>query len=227
MPVRTRSSRECVRALWLLGLTPPVTSDELTAAWRARIVQAHPDRHISSDARTEAAHVMTRALNDARAVVANWIASGEAWPSRHGERVLRFDEPEPWPERPAEPEPAPICRFTGLRRGDRVTRWPYIDDPELVAGTARDPRDGQVWVDIAGGDSVRSERVRLAAFGCPVCGSARARATPRSASAPARSAWSTCDAWRHGRPKPHASAPASRRVRWPAVRWQPTSRTAT
>jgi hypothetical protein len=170
MSVRTRSGRECLRALWLLGLTPPVTPDELTAAWRARMRQAHPDRHISSDARSEAAHVMTRALNDARAVVAGWIASGDAWPSRNGERVLRFDEPEPWPERPAGPEPSPICRFTGLRRGDQVTRWPYTGDPELVSGTARDPRDGQVWVDIAGGDSVRCERVRLAAFGCPVCG---------------------------------------------------------
>jgi len=170
MAVGTRSGRECSRALWLLGLTPPVSPDQLTAAWRARIVRAHPDRHVDSDSRTDAANKMTRALNDARAVVAEWIESGAAWPSADGTRIIRFDEPEPWPERRPQPEPAPVCRYTGLRRGDRVRRWPYEGEPEMVAGTTRDVHDDRVWVDLAGGGAVRADRVRLAAYGCPVCG---------------------------------------------------------
>ena len=73
---------------------------------------------------------MTRALNEARAVVAELDRLRRDWPDAGAaQRVLRFDEPEPWPEREPEPEPAPVCRHTGLRRGDRVTRWPYTGDP--------------------------------------------------------------------------------------------------
>jgi hypothetical protein len=171
MPTRSRSGHACARALWLLGLTPPVTEDELTAAWRARITKAHPDRHAGSAERTDAANVMTRALNDARAVVAEWIASGRDWPDGRGRRVVSLaDEPEPWPEREPEPAPAPVCRHTGLRRGDRVRLWPYDGPLERVTGTERDVRGGQVWVLLAGAGAARAERVRLAAYGCPVCG---------------------------------------------------------
>ena len=164
------SGRACARALWLLGLTPPVTDDELTAAWRARITKAHPDLHAGS-ARTDAANVMTRALNDARSIVAEWIAEGRDWPAGRGRRVVSLaDEPEPWPEREPEPEPAPVCRHTGLRRGDRVRVWPYDGPLERVTGTERDVRNGQVWVLLAGAGAARAERVRLAAYGCPVCG---------------------------------------------------------
>ena len=95
---------QCARALWLLGLQPPVTQSQLAAAFRARIRQAHPDRHIGSSERTNAATVMTRAITEARAVVADWIESGREWPDARGRRVLRFDEPEPWPEREPQPE---------------------------------------------------------------------------------------------------------------------------
>jgi hypothetical protein len=170
--VRTRSpsSIQCARALWLLGLTPPVSERDLAAAFRARIRQAHPDRHVDSSARTNAATVLTRAITEARAVVAEWIDSGRDWPDRRGRLVLRFDEPEPWPEREPEPEPAPVCRHTGLRRGDRVRVWPYDGDAEVVTGTERDVRGGQVWVLLAGAGAARAERTQLAAYSCPVCG---------------------------------------------------------
>jgi hypothetical protein len=171
MPTRPRSGHACARALWLLGLTPPVTEEQLTAAWRSRITKAHPDRHATSAGRADAANVMTRALNDARAVVAEWIASGRDWPDGRGRRVVSLaDEPEPWPEREPEPAPAPVCRHTGLRRGDRVRLWPYDGPLERVTGTERDVRGGQVWVLLAGSGAARAERVRLAAYGCPVCG---------------------------------------------------------
>lgn len=167
---RSPSGSQCARALWLLGLRPPVTQPELAAAFRARIRQAHPDRHIESSARTNAATVMTRAITEARAVVAEWIESGREWPDARGQRVLRFDDPEPWPEREPEPEPAPVCRHTGLRRGDRVRVWPYDGDAQVVTGTERDARGGQVWVLLAGAGAARAERTQLAAYTCPVCG---------------------------------------------------------
>jgi hypothetical protein len=170
MSGRRLSDRDCARALWLLGLNPPVTADQLTTAWRTRVSRAHPDRHIASQARTEAAHVMTRALNEARMVVAEWIASGRDWPNARGRRELRFDQPEPWPEREPDPKPAPIDRHTGLRRGDLVRLWPYDSDVESVAGIEREPGGGRVWVHLEGGGSAPSERIRLAAFSCPVCG---------------------------------------------------------
>ena len=33
------TDRDCARALWLLGLSAPVTADELTSAFRARIAK--------------------------------------------------------------------------------------------------------------------------------------------------------------------------------------------
>jgi hypothetical protein len=48
--------------------------------------------------------------------------------------------------------------------------WPYDGPLERVTGTERDVRGGQVWVLLAGAGAARAERVRLAAFGCPVCG---------------------------------------------------------
>ena len=106
---RRVTGRECARALWLLGLRAPVTEAELASAWRARIRQAHPDRHIDSEQRVEAATLLTRALNDARAVVAEWIASGRPWPSRDGTVTISLEafEPEPWPERDPEPRARP------------------------------------------------------------------------------------------------------------------------
>ena len=73
MPRRT-SPRDCARALWLLGIEPPVTAAQLQAAYRARIAQAHPDLHLDSEARTEAANVLSRAINEARDLVSDWIS---------------------------------------------------------------------------------------------------------------------------------------------------------
>jgi hypothetical protein len=171
MPRLSDSPRACARALWLLGLTPPVEPDELTAAWRQRVARAHPDRHALTPEKSEAATVLTRALNDARALVARWIASGREWPLPDGSLVVRMDEPDPWPEQEEEArEPAPVCRHTGLRRGDRVVVGPDRDDLRVVAGTEVEHPGPQVWVHLADGGSARAERVRLAAYACPVCG---------------------------------------------------------
>src|SRR6185437_7392067 len=114
MPRRRTSDRDCSRALWLLGLSAPVTADELTASYGARISQAHPDRHAGSADRSEAANTLTRALNDARAVVAEWIGSGREWPVAPAHAVNGSSRPAARPPGPAEPAaPAPVCRRTG------------------------------------------------------------------------------------------------------------------
>jgi hypothetical protein len=168
MPSRRVSDRDCSRALWLLGLSAPVTADELTAAYRARISQAHPDRHVGSAERSEAANTLTRALNDARAVVADWIGSGRDWPATPAHAVNGSSRPAPRPAQPAAP--APVCRRTGLRPGDLVRVWPYDGDARTVAGTVFASRYAPAWVVLEDGSEVPAERVRLASFACPVCG---------------------------------------------------------
>src|SRR6478672_238346 len=118
MRPRVRRSSECARALWLLGLQPPVERDELARAWKARVARTHPDLHLSSEQRSEAATVLTRALNDARDTVAAWIDSGREWPqpAMGGRTVPAQPVSQPDPEPPA----AAVCKHTGLRAGDRV-----------------------------------------------------------------------------------------------------------
>jgi hypothetical protein len=172
MPRRSTSERDCARALWLLGLTPPVSADELTSAYRARISQAHPDRHVGSATRSEAANTLTRALNDARAVVAEWIGSGREWPAPPSSARTSTGRRTPARSAPPEPaRPAPVCPRTGLRAGDLVRVWPYEGDARPVAGTIVGPsRYSPAWVVLADGGEVPADRVRLAAFACPVCG---------------------------------------------------------
>jgi hypothetical protein len=172
MPRRRTSERDCARALWLLGLEAPVTADELTSAYRARISQAHPDRHAGSATRSEAANTLTRALNDARTVVAEWIGSGREWPASPAAARTSTMRTAQRPATPDEPAaPAPVCRRTGLRAGDLVRVWPYDGDPRTVAGTIVGPsRYSPAWVVLAEGGEVPADRVRLAAFACPVCG---------------------------------------------------------
>ena len=166
MRPRARRSSECARALWLLGLQPPVGQDELARAWKARVARTHPDLHLSSEQRSEAATVLTRALNDARDTVAAWIDSGREWPAP----AMSGGRPAPRPAAAPEsgPQPATICRRTGLRAGDRVRVWPYDADPVPVRGT--EVGGGVVWVLLDGGGAEPSDRVRLASYGCPVCG---------------------------------------------------------
>lgn len=173
-PSASPSPRDCVRALWLLGLTSPVTREEVTAAWRARVSRTHPDLHASSAAKTEAAAVLTRALNDARGTLNRWIDERRDWPATpsRGATPVRLDDadPEPWPERAAAPEPAAVDRRTGLRAGDRVRLWPFDGEVEQVQGTEAEGPEGPTWVLLAEHAAVRADRVRLAAYGCPVCG---------------------------------------------------------
>lgn len=156
------------RALWLLGLQPPVDERELARAWRSRVSQTHPDLHIASDRRSEAATLLTTALNDARRVVGEWIESGREWPAPDGGTVT--------PIRPRQPDPAPaeaepeVCRRTGLRRGDLVRTWPYDQEPLEVRRTEVEAGPGTVWVVFEDGGAERAERVRLAVYSCPVCG---------------------------------------------------------
>lgn len=161
MPRRT-SPRDCARALWLLGIEPPVTSARLQAAYRARIAQAHPDLHLDSEARTEAANVLSRAINEARDLVSDWIAADRDWPALAGSRTASRSPAPP------DPMPAPVCRRTGLRAGDLVRVWPYDGDVEVVAGTEIDRE--QAWVILPDRGAVRADRVTLAAYQCPACG---------------------------------------------------------
>jgi hypothetical protein len=159
-PVR---SGECARALWLLGLEPPVEHDELSRAWKLRVARTHPDLHAQSERRSEAATVLTTAINQARDTVAAWIDSGREWPAPSG-RAKPARRPAP---PPAEPT---ICRHTGLRAGDLVRVRPYDGEPLAVRGTEIDPGPGVVWVLLADGSAAPAAQVRLASFGCPVCG---------------------------------------------------------
>src|SRR5919206_2791913 len=92
---RRPSPHDCARALWLLGIEPPVSTAQLQAAYRARMSQAHPDLHHDSDVRSEAANVLSRALNAARDVVAEWIASDREWPRLAGQADAAAGSPPP------------------------------------------------------------------------------------------------------------------------------------
>ncbi len=172
MARRGPSVADCRRALWLLGVTPPVDHAGVLRAWRARVAQTHPDRHLGDERREEAAATLTRALNDARATLDRWIDEDRDWPPQAGGlQEVRFDTPEPWPERKAETEAAPVDPRTGLRAGDRVRIWPYDGDVQVVDGTEYDHRDRSTWVSLVGREgAVRADKIRLAAFSCPTCG---------------------------------------------------------
>ena len=169
-----RSARECARALWLLDLVPPVGAREVNAAWRARVARTHPDLHGSATKKAKAAEMLTRALNEAKDTLLQWIEEGLDWPRpAGGPVVVRLDtsDPEAWPEREPEPDVARFCPRTGLRGGDRVRIWPYEGDLlETVRGTESDGDDEPVWVLLEGASAVRADRIRLAAYGCPICG---------------------------------------------------------
>ena len=148
MPRRT-SPRDCARALWLLGIEPPVTPAQLQAAYRARIAQAHPDLHLDSEARTEAANVLSRAINEARDLVSDWIAADRDWPalagSRAASRATRL-RPIPCPLRSAAARgcaPATSCacgRTTAMSRsspGPRSTASGLGDPARSRRGASR------------------------------------------------------------------------------------------
>jgi hypothetical protein len=157
------SAAECARALWLLGLEPPVDERDLSRAWRSRVSQAHPDLHLAPDSAAAAATLLTSALNDARRVVAEWIHSGRDWPAGGAS-----SRPQP---RPSDaPEPAVVCRHTGLRRGDLVQVMPDRGEPQQVSHTEVDVGGGRVWVVFVDGGAEPASRVHLAAYSCPVCG---------------------------------------------------------
>ncbi|HYX85211.1 MAG TPA: hypothetical protein VE777_09605, partial [Gaiellales bacterium] len=139
---RHASPRDCARALWILGLEPPVSGAQLQAAYRARVARAHPDLHADSEARSEAANVLTRALNAARDLVAEWITAGRDWPVQAAAGAGTSAPPPRGPD----PAAAPVCRRTGLRPGDLVRVWPYDGAPEVVAGTEVDGPRSPAWV---------------------------------------------------------------------------------
>ena len=168
MSARRRiASSEVARALWLLGLVPPVEPSELTRAWRERVARTHPDLHGDDARKAQAAELLTRALNDARAIVREWGERDEPWPepARGRGAAPRFVPAA----NAAGPGPAPICGLTGLRLGDRVRIYPYDGEPDFVLATEPDG-PGAVKVLLDSGNSEPSSRVRLASYSCPVCG---------------------------------------------------------
>ena len=81
--------------------------EEIRAAWKERVAQAHPDRRLENN---EAATRLTAAFNDARDICERWAASGLPWPEP-GPRVMRLWEPgDEWPEDDRPPAPASGCR---------------------------------------------------------------------------------------------------------------------
>ena len=209
MPRRT-SPRDCSRALWLLGLSAPVTAAELTAAYRARISQAHPDppRRLGR-ARSEAANTLTRALNDARAVVADWIGpGGTGRPPRRTRRLLAAGAAPP------SRRPAPVAAARGFGPATSCACGRTTATPAGGRHRVRD-RDAPAWVVLEDGSEVPAERVRLAPFACPGAGSARARPSSTRSCDRARSASSTCAGSSGGRTSAAGFAARSRPARRP------------
>ena len=159
-PRRTPTVADCRRALWLLGAQPPLDHAGVLKAWRARVAQSHPDRHVGDERREQAAATLTRALNEARETLDWWIDEDLDWPApgAGGVREVRFDEPEPWPEREPAEAVAPVCPLTGLRRGDQVRLRPYDGDLLVVEGTEVDQRDRSVWVRLVDHPAARADR---------------------------------------------------------------------
>ncbi len=164
---RRISPSEVARSLWLLGLVPPVEDAELTRAWRERVARTHPDLFGDDARKARAAELLTRALNDARTILREWVERGEAWPEPARGRGAPPAAAPPRPEPSAGPPP--ICSVSGLRAGDQVRIYPSDAEPETVLATEEDGVR-TVRVLLAGGGSEPSGRVRLAAFSCPVCG---------------------------------------------------------
>jgi hypothetical protein len=175
---RRPTARDTVRALWLLGLREPADVDEIRAAWRDRVAQAHPDRRRDNN---EAATRLTAAFNDARDICERWAESGLPWPEP-GPRVVRLfeqdatDEFEPdADEPPAPPKRVPTAeeergeRRAALRPGDRV-RPADGDEVWRVRRVTASDTTGPVTVELEDGRSLDASTLELAAYGCPVCG---------------------------------------------------------
>ncbi len=170
MPRRPATQRDCARALWLLGLQTPVTADDLTVAYRARISQAHPDRHVGSAAREEAANTLTRALNDARAVVSEWIGSGREWPRAPSAAATARGRPCRRSRRPRRRDPLPCACAPACAPAISCACGPTTAMPGRWPGRSSAPAMRPAWVVLDDGSEVPADRVRLAAFACPVCG---------------------------------------------------------
>jgi hypothetical protein len=167
-----------VRALWLLGLREPVDVEEIRAAWKNRVAQAHPDRRLDNN---EAATRLTAAFNDARDICERWAATGLPWPEP-GPRVVRLYEPasdESYPDDDDEP-PTPARRVPTpeeergerramLRPGDNV-RPIDGDDVWRVRRVTASDTTGPVTVELEDGSTRDASTLELAAYGCPVCG---------------------------------------------------------
>ena len=65
---------ECRRALWLLGVAPPLDHRGVLLAWRRRVAQTHPDRHLGDAAREAAA-----AARDRLGAGWVWAHAGLCW----------------------------------------------------------------------------------------------------------------------------------------------------
>jgi hypothetical protein len=172
MPRSAPTARSTARALWLLGLRHPTDVEDVRAAWRARVAQAHPDRR--SD-HPESAHRLTAAFNDARDVCERWAASGQPWPEP-GSLLVAVDEgwddieddeeAEPGPPPPSAEELRGTAR-SGLRPGDLV----QLDESlGRVAEVWAESESSPVVVVLDDGSRTTAAEVEPAGYGCPVCG---------------------------------------------------------
>ena len=200
--MRRRAPRtsDCARALWLLGLQPPVDPDELAAAWKRRVDAGTP-----RPARRVRAAQRGRDRADARA---------ERRPghgAEPGSRAAASGRSPPWEDAPCRLSPShslirnrprprsastPACGpATACAPGPTTaTRWPYAAPrwrrAQAPSGccwpTARPPlRTACGWRHTA----------------APSAAPARARSTAPSSRAPAATASATCAGWSSGRPR--------------------------
>jgi hypothetical protein len=174
---RRPTARDTLRALWLLGLREPEDVEEIRAAWRERVAQAHPDRRLENN---EAATRLTAAFNDARDICERWAASGLPWPEP-GPRIVRLWEPDDPQDSDDDRPPAPARRVptpeeergerrAGLRPGDHVRQIDGSDDLWRVRRVTADDATGPIVVELEDGTRRDAGTLEPAAYGCPVCG---------------------------------------------------------
>jgi hypothetical protein len=216
MPRSAPTARTTARALWLLGLRRPTDVEDVRAAWRARVAQAHPDRR--SD-HPESAHRLTAAFNDARDVCERWAASGQPWPepgssfvavAERWDDVEEDDEDESGPPPPSPEEIRGTAR-SGLRRGDVVSLG---DSVRRVADVWAESHTSPVVVVLDDGHRATAAEVEPAGYGCPVCGWCEGPALEHPQRRPCPTCLSDLAALeRHARSADDVAAAVARRAR--------------
>ena len=161
------------------GLTSRRSLEEIRAAWKARVAQAHPDHRPEPPGCGAPAHRRVqrrarrvRALGGQRAALADRPAGGLAVGARRRRVRRRAGTPAP-PRRQPTPEESRGERRSGLRPGDLVRVGAdarEVDELARVLRVTAAATASPVLVELDDGRRLTAAEVEAAAYGCPVCG---------------------------------------------------------